>query len=180
MLFSQNPSSWQYLPVRIQGVCRSGPKCLAVFTDLDARCLSIRNKIPGNICQCKCEAFLWSEPKPLAIFRRLNARRFSARTKIPGDIYQIECAAFSARTAIAGETSQSKCGAFVGQDRNSWRYLPICLRGVFRSYPKCLAVFSDLGAMCVSVRTEILGGFSQFKCEALFRESRRFWRYFPV
>ena len=125
VLFSQNPSSWQYLPVRIQGVCRSGPKCLAVFTDLDARCLSIRNKIPGDICQCKCEAFLWSEPKPLAIFRRLNARRFSARTKIPGDIYQIECAAFSARTAIAGETSQSKCGAFVGQDRNSWQYFPV-------------------------------------------------------
>ena len=48
-----------------------------------------------------------AEPKPLAIFNFLNGKCLSVNTEIPGDI------------------SQFACEAFVGQNQNSWRYLPI-------------------------------------------------------
>ena len=103
-----------------------------------------------------------SEPKFLAIFPRLNARRFPVRTEIPGSIPQF------------------KSEVFVGQNRNSWRRVPICLRGVFRSEPESLATFFSLNARCVSVRTEIPGDISQFEREAFFGHTRNSWWYFPV
>ena len=152
----------KYSNVWMRGVFRPDPKFLAIFTNLDAWGFFSQDPISWRYFPGQMRCPFQSEPKFLATFSRLNARRFSVRTKTSGDIPQF------------------KCEVFVGQGRNSWRYLPICLRGVLGSYPKCLAVFSDLNAMCVSARTEILGGFSQFKCEALFRKNQRFWRYFPV
>ena len=146
-------------------------------------CSSGRSAIPGGIPQFECEAFVgqarnsWrkllvfmrivfrSGPKFLAIFSRLNARCLSIRTEIPGSICQFK---------------RELC---FGQDRNPWQYSPVCrpapkiltmstylpgwARGVFRSEPKFLAIFPRSNARRFSARTEIPGGISQFKCEAL-------------
>ena len=55
VLFSQNRNSWRSLPIRMRCVCRSGPKFLAMFNSLNARCFSVRTAIPGGIPQFKCE-----------------------------------------------------------------------------------------------------------------------------
>ena len=144
------------------GVFRPEPNFLAVVTGLNAGRFSVRAEIPSDISQLKCEAFfglnqsvwryfpVWarglvrSEPEVLAVIPSLNARCFSARTKTSGDI------------------SQFKCGASVGQNQNSWRYLPPWMRGVF------------------SVRTAAPGSIYQFGCEACFGRNQDSWRYFPV
>ena len=107
--FCQNRKSWQYLPIRTRGVFQSEPEFLAVFPSLNARRFSIKTN--------------------------LNARRVSVRNKKPGGI------------------SQCECEAFFGQNQNSWRYFPVCMRGVFRPEPKFLAAFTSLNARCLSVRT---------------------------
>ena len=158
-------------------VCRPEPKFLAVSPSLNARCLSARTGIPGDISQFECEAFLgrnqnswhyvpiwirgafWSEPKFLVIFTNLDARRFSVRTEIPGVISQFECE------------------VFVGQSQYSWRYFPVLIRGVFRSGPKFPAVCASLGARRYSVRTEMPGGVFQCECEVGTKSS---WRYVPI
>ena len=99
---SQNPNSWQ-------------------ITNLHARCLSVRAKIPGGFFQFECEALSYQNrsswrylpgyvggvfragAKSLAVFTSLIARRFSSRTEIPGVIYRFECE------------------VFVGQGPNAWR-----------------------------------------------------------
>ena len=183
----------------MRGVFRAEPKFLAVFTNLDARSDSARTEIPGDIFQSKCEALSgqnrnsWrylpicmrgcfrpdpkflakfflvftrrafrSGPKFLAIFPRLYARCYSVWTEIPGEIYQFKCEACSS------------------QHRNSWQYLPVQIRGVFLSEPKFLAVFSSLGARCLSVRTQIPGYSYQFECEVFVGQNQNSLRYFPV
>ena len=47
----QNRNPWQYLPVLMRGVCRSETKFLATFTGLNAMCLSVGTKIPGDFAQ---------------------------------------------------------------------------------------------------------------------------------
>ena len=47
--FGQNQNSWQLLPVKVRGVCRSVPKFLAIVYSLDARRLPVRTRIPGCI-----------------------------------------------------------------------------------------------------------------------------------
>ena len=101
-------------------------------------------------------------PKFLAIVTSLNARCLSVRTEIPGGIYQYGCELFFA------------------QNRNSWRYFPVWTRGVFRSEPKRLAVFTSLNARLFSARTKIPGGICQFACEASVGRKPSAWRYFPV
>ena len=160
----------------MRGVLRPGPKFLAVCSNLNARRLSVRTKAPGSIHHFECEVFvsgnqsLWRyfpvllrgvsrpEPKFLVMFSSLNARRFAARTKIPGDVFQFDCE------------------AFFGQDRNSWRYLPMRMRGVCRSEPKPPAVFSNLNARCPSVRTEIPSSCSQFKCMVFVGQNQNPWQ----
>ena len=146
----------------MRSVCRSEPRPLAVFTSLDARRLSVRTKIPGDIYESKCGVFVSqnqipqqfppvrirgafrSEPKSLATFTSLNARSFSAGIKIPRN------------------SSQCVCEVFVGQNRNSWRYFPAQIRGAF------------------SVRTESPGGISQCDCEAFFGLDRNSWQCLRV
>ena len=102
-----------------------------------------------------------SEPEFLAKITSSNARRFSASAEIPGGNYQ-----------FAREV-------FVGQNRNSWRYLPIWARGVCRLEPKFLAVFPNVGARRYSVRTQIPGVNYQVGREAFFGENRNSWRNIP-
>ena len=103
-----------------------------------------------------------SEPKFLAEITSSNARRFPASAKIPGGNYP-----------FAREV-------FVGQNRSSWRYLPIWARGVCRLEPKFLAVFSSLYARCMSARTKFPGSIYQFKCEVLLGRNQNSWRYLPI
>ena len=172
----QHPNSWRFFPVWARGVFRSEPKFLAAFPSLGARCLSVSTKIPGDISQCACEVFVrqnqnaWRfspvstrgvfrpEPKFLAARSRLNARSFLVRTKIPGGVPQFECE------------------AFFGQNQNSWQYIPVQVRGVFRPDPKFLAIVTCLNARRVSVRTEIPGAFPQFQCEVFVGQSRNSWQ----
>ena len=70
--------------------------------------------------------------------------------------------------------------ALVGQNQNSWRYLPMGPRGTFQPGPKFLALLSSVNARRYFVRTEIRGGIFQFLCKALFGRDQNFWRYFPV
>ena len=138
----QNRNSRQYLPIWMRGVFRSEPDLLAVFTNLNAKCLSVRTKIPGGMSQFQCEAF-WvgtripggahqfgcevfcrSGPNSLAVNTTLNARRSSVRTEIPGDIDQFKCEAFFGENRSPRRFSQFECGAF------------------FRSEPKLPAVFN--------------------------------------
>ena len=94
------------------------------------------------------------EPKFLAVFTSLKARRFSVRTNIPGDIYQFECE------------------AFFSQGRNSWRYFPVYMRGVYRPGPKFLPVFTSLNLRRLSVRTKVPGGIFLFLREAFFSQPK--------
>ena len=55
--FGENRNSWQYFPVLTRGVCRSEPKFPTIFTNLNARRLSVRTEIPGDISQLECEDF---------------------------------------------------------------------------------------------------------------------------
>ena len=73
-LLGQDQNSWRYSPVQMRGVCRSEPKSLEIFPSFNARCVSVRTKIPSSISS-------------------FNARRFSVRTNIPGNIYRCECEA---------------------------------------------------------------------------------------
>ena len=57
VVVGQNRSSWRYFPVRLLGASRPEPKFLAIVTDLDEWCLSVRTKIPGDINQWGREAF---------------------------------------------------------------------------------------------------------------------------
>ena len=112
-------------PVFTRGVFRPVPKFLAVFPSLNARLFPARTEIPGGISQLKREACIgqnqnswryfpirlrgvvWSGPKFLAACPSLNAKRLSDRTEIPGDISQFEFA------------------ELLGQNRNSWRRVPV-------------------------------------------------------
>ena len=120
--FGQNRNSWRYFPGKMRGVFRSEPDLLAVYTNLNAKCLSARTKIPGGMSQFQreafwvetripggahhsgCEVFCRPRPHSLAVNTTLKARRSSVRAEIPGDIVQF------------------KCEAFFGQIQNPWRY----------------------------------------------------------
>ena len=159
---------------------RPEPELLAVFTSVTAGCFSVRTKIPGDN------------------FRNRNAGCVPARTEMIGGIYQVECEVFSARTEIPGDIAQSKREASVGQNRNSWRYVPIRMRGVCRSEAKFLAILTRLNAGYVPARTKIPGGIYQFecevfsvwskisgdvyqsKCEASVGQNRNSWQYSPI
>ena len=170
-------------------VSRPDPKSLAIWTSLNESQFSAGAKIPGGINQFECEASFgqdqpfWrnfgqnrnsqqyfpetlgvfrSEPKRLAICPSLNARCCAVRAKIPGDI------------------SQFGCEVFVGQDRNSWRYVPICMRCVLRLEPERLAIFSSVNEGCVSVRTETPGSIYQFEYEALLCQNQSSSQFLPV
>ena len=171
----------------MRGALRPEPKILAIFPSLNARSFSVRTKIPGSFCQFRCEVRtkIRSEPKSCAIFPSLCAMGFSVRTEIPEKFPQF------ARQALFGQTGCELCfarspnfwryvHAFFGQNQNSWRYFPICMRGVCRSEPKFLAVLPGLDAGCSSVGTRIPGGVSQFKCEVFVGRNQKSWRYFPV
>ena len=134
---------------------RPEPELLAVFTSVTAGCFSVRTEIPGDN------------------FRNRNAGCVPARTEMIGGIYQVECEVFSARTEIPGDIAQSKREASVGQNRNSWRYVPIRMRGVCRSEAKFLAILTRLNAGYVPARTKIPGGIYQFECE-VFRSGTKF------
>ena len=54
------------------------------------------------------------------------------------------------------------------------------MRGVVRSGPTFLAVFSSLNAGRFSVGAKIPCDISQFKCEAFFGLNQSVWRYFPL
>ena len=164
----------------MRGVFRPEPKFLAKITSSNARRFSASAKIPGGNYQFACEAFvgrnrntwrylpIWArgvcrlEPKFLAVFSSLFARCLSARTKFPGSIYQF------------------KCEVLLGQNQNSWRYLPIWARCVPRSESKFLAVFPSSNARCNSVRTRIPGSISQFQCEVFVGQDRNSWRCFQL
>ena len=106
-----------------------------------------------------------SEPEFLAMFPSMNSRCLSVGTRFPGDVSQFKCEAFSDRTEILGDIFQFAREAFSGQNRKSWQYFPVEMRGVRRSELKFLAAFSGLNARRFSARTEIPGGISLFKCE---------------
>ena len=121
VVVGQNQNPRQYLPIWMRGVGRSDPNFLAGVPSLNAWCLSVRTKTPGNSYQFKCVVSSRPEPKVLAILPSWNARLHSVRTEIPGDIYQFEREAFFC------------------QIRNSWRRAPAKMRGVSRSELKFLA-----------------------------------------
>ena len=189
--FGQGQNSWRYFLVWMRDVCRSEPELLATFPSLNARCLSVRTKTPGDISQFgrsvvfsqnrnswrRFPVHMWgviqSEPGFLAAFPNLNAGCLSVRTQCPGNTYQF------------------KCGAFFSQDPLSWRYFSIRNPGGFRSEPKFLAIhpslnarcysaranifltiFSSFGARCLSVRTKTPGETYESKCEARFGQNR--------
>ena len=174
----------------MRGVCRPEPNSLAVFTSLNARCYSVGTKIPGDIYRFGREVLLgqnpnsWryfpvqmpgviqSEPEFLAVFPSSSARCLSVRTEIPGDISSWNARCVSVRTKSPNSFYQFKCETFVGPIQCPWRYLPIWMRGVTRSETKFLAVFPNLNAMRLSVRTEIPGGIYQCECEAFFGQNR--------
>ena len=164
----------------MRGVFRPEPKFLAKITSSNARRFSASAEIPGGNYPFAREVFvgqnrsswrylpIWArgvcrlEPKFLAVFSSLFARCLSARTKFPGSIYQF------------------KCEVLLGQNQNSWRYLPIWARGVPRSESKFLAVFPSSNARCYSVRTRIPGSISQFQCEVFVGQGRNSWRCFQL
>ena len=102
-----------------------------------------------------------SEPKLLAVCPSLSETLFSAGAKIPGGSFQFGC------------------GAVFGQNRNSWRYLPMCLRGVIRSEPKSLAVCTNVNARRFSASAEIPGKCYQSKCEVCCGQNSNSRRYVP-
>ena len=179
-VFEQDRNAWRYLPIWMRGECRSEPKFLAMFSSVNARRFSVRTQIPGNSYHFACELFAgqnrnsWryfpilmrvvcrSEPEFLAVCSCSRARCPSVRTIIPGDI------------------SQFTYGAFFGQRRNSWRYVPICMRGACRSELKLLGTFPSLNARGFSVRAKVPGGVFQFKCDAFYGQNENPWQYFPV
>ena len=132
------------------GVFRPRPKFLSVLSSLRARCVSVRTEIPGEIFQCECEAFIGQTRNSWRYLPIWMCEGFSVRTQFPGDI------------------SQVKCDVLFSQNQSPWRLFPGRMRGFFRPEPKFLAIFSNSNARCCLVRTEILGGVSQFKCEAFF------------
>ena len=154
------------------GVCQPEPKFLAIFTNFDARRLSVITDISGNSFRFKCESLfgqsrnpwrsfpIWmrgvsrSEPKFLEVFPSWSSRRLSVEAKIPGCLYHFD---------------REVCS---GHNQNSWRFLPVRFRGVFRSKPKFAAVFSSANARCYSVRTKTPGNSNQFVCEAFFSQNR--------
>ena len=121
-----------------------------------------------------------SGPKFLVVFPSLNARRVSVRTKTSGDMFQFKCEAFFGQNLNPGNSYQSKCKAFCGQVRNSWRYFPVKMRGVVRSEPKFLAIFSSLNARRYSIRTGIRRDISQVKWGAFFGRRQNSWRRFQI
>ena len=142
----------------MRGVCWAEPNFLAIVTSLNARRFSVRTKTPGGISQFESDVRagnswryfpIWirgvfrSGPKFLAVFPSLNARCFSVRTETPGDI------------------SQFKCEVSVGQDPNTWRSSPIWMRGVVRSEPKFLAIFTGLNARRFAARPKTPGSILQ-------------------
>ena len=166
-LSGQKKNSWRFPP--------------GALPNLNAMCLSIRTKLPGDISKSKSEVFVgqnrfpWqylpvlmrgvcrSELKFLAILPNFDAWRFSVKTKIPGDSYQFGRVAFFRSEPKFRGNYQFECEVFVGQNRNSWRYLPSWMRGVCRSEPRFLAMFPSLNAKGYSARTGIPGDIPQFK-----------------
>ena len=82
------------------------------------------------------------EPKFLAVFTNVNARRFSAISEIPVGFFQFER------------------DVTVGQNRSSWRFFPVQVRGVIPSGAKFLAIYPSL--------------------ESFFGRGQRSWRYVPI
>ena len=150
----------------MHGVCRSAPKPLAIVTSLSAWCLLGQNRRSWRYCPVEMRDFIRSEPKFLAILPSLRARRLSVGTEIPGKflaivITNLNSRCLSVRIRIPGK-------------------LPICMRGVCRSGPKFLAVFSSWSARRYSIRTEVPGGIYQATWEAFFGRGQSPWRYLPV
>ena len=137
----------------------SGPKYLAVLTNLNARRFSARTEIPGGIYHFGCVAFFRSEPKSLAVFTNLDARRFSVRTKTPCGIFQF------------------KCEALFGQNQNSLQHLPVWIGCVCRSAPKFPAVYPNLNARS---GPKVPGDSYHFEFEAFFGQKRNSWRRLSV
>ena len=151
----------------MRGVCRSGPKYLAVYTSLNARRFSVRAEIPGDSPQCECEAFFGQTQ---------NSWRYLPFWML--GVFR------SVANVNAMCLSQCECEVFVGQNRNSWRYFPVKTRGVFRPdpqfecdfrpdprgvlRPKFLAISHNLNARRFSARPKIPGGTYHFGCEAFF------------
>ena len=104
--FGQNRNFWRYCPACVRGDCRSEPKFLAIVTNLNSRCLSVRIQIPGKLPICM-RGVCRSGPKFLAVFSSLSARRYPIRTEVPGGIYQ------------------ATWEAFFGRGQSPWRYLPV-------------------------------------------------------
>ena len=161
--------------------CRSEPNCRAIFPRSNAKSFSVRTKVPGDFLQFECEAQLgqnqnsWrffpvlmrgvcrAEPKFLAVITSENARCLSVRTEIPCFFSSLNAGRFSARTRIPGDLPQYKCETFFGRNRNSWRYLPVWARGVFRRETNFLAIVTSLDARRFSVRTKLPGGIARCK-----------------
>ena len=130
----------------MRGACQSDPEFLTVFTEMNARRVSVGTKFPGDIPRVKCDSLFGQN--------RNSRHRFSFGTNIPGDFFQF------------GRE------AFFGLNGNSWRYLPIWMRGVFRREPKFLATFSSLDARSYSARTKIPSNIYQFERDAFFGQNR--------
>ena len=160
--FGRGRNFCRFCPVCARGVFRSEPKFLAKYSSVNARRLSARPEIPGDIYQFGCVRVFQSGPNFLVIFPRSNAMSFSVRTKVPGDF------------------PQDECEAFFGQNQNSLRYFQIRMRGVVWSGPKFLAACPSLNAKRFLVRTEIPGDISQFEFAASFGQNQNPWRRFPV
>ena len=122
---------------------------------------------------------LRSEPKFSAVFSSFNATCLSVRTRHLAIFSYLEARGSSARTKVPGSSYQFECEALFGQNENSWRYVPIRLRGAFRSEPKSPAVFPSLNAGRVSVGTKIPGDIYQIEFEGLFGQNSDSWRIFP-
>ena len=82
------------------------------------------------------------EPKFPAVFSSLNARRVSVRTPIPGNSYQFEWE------------------VFVGQTQHAPRWRPDCMRGVCRSEPGFLAIFTSVTRTVFQSEPKFLAAFT--------------------
>ena len=143
-------------------VIRSEPKFLAVFPNLNARCFSVRTRLPGNSSQSKCEAVF-------------------SRTRIPGNFPQFKREASLGQNQISWRNFPVVMrGIFFFQGRNPWRYFLVLMRGVIRSEPKFQTVFPSLNARSFSVRTETPESVSQLGREAFFGQNHNSWRFLPV
>ena len=111
VIFGQNRNSWRYFLHGVGGV-------------------SGQNRNPWPRFPVKTRGVFREGANFLAIFPSLDAWCFSVRTKVPGGFSSVSARRFSVRTEIPGDIYQFECEAFFGQDQNSWRRVPVLMRGV--------------------------------------------------